>query len=186
MNLYFVSSNTNKYKEFESFLGIHDIKISFLRSSLLELQSDSLIEVGINKSLNAYSKFRKPVLIEDDGIFIDALNGFPGPYSSYAFASIGNKGILDLLGPSKNRTAYFRSIIVFYDGRELCIFNGLVNGTISTTIKKGGWGFDGIFIPNGSKKTYSELNELGKKIDHSHRAKSLLKFTKWFKNYSKL
>ncbi len=181
-----MSSNINKYKEFESFLGIHDIKISFLKSSLMELQSDSIVEIGINKALNAYDKFRKPVLIEDDGIFIDVLNGFPGPYSSYTFATIGNKGILGLLGPSKIRSAYFRSVIVFYDGIELCIFNGSVKGTISSTIKEGGWGFDGIFIPHGSKKTFSELNKLGQKINHSHRTKSLLKFIKWFKNYSKL
>ena len=63
--------------------------------------------------MNAYEKCKKPVIIEDDGLFINSLSGFPGPYSSYIFDTIGNNGILKLLG--NNRDAQFVAIIAFCD-----------------------------------------------------------------------
>ena len=47
--------------------------------------------MAITKARNAFFKFKKPVIIEDDGLFIDSLDGFLGPYSSYVFKTIGNK-----------------------------------------------------------------------------------------------
>ena len=53
------------------------------------------------KAQDAFSKCKKPLIVEDDGIFIDSLGGFPGPYSSYVHKTIGNKGILNLLKYNK-------------------------------------------------------------------------------------
>jgi XTP/dITP diphosphohydrolase len=105
------------------------------------------------------------------------LKGFPGQYSSYAFKTIGNDGILKLLAGSANRSALFRSLIAFYDGRRLSISDGGVHGRISDRITEGGWGYDPIFVPDGANLSFAQLKE--KKNEHSHRKKALDKFAEW-------
>jgi len=130
----------------------------------------------VQKALNAYVKCKKPVIIEDDGLFIESLSGFPGPYSSYIFNTIGNNGILKLTGD--NRDAQFVAIIVFCDSsNEPILFESSVAGTISKNIQDGGWGYDPIFIPEIQNKTYAELTI---KYKLSHRYESLKKFANWF------
>ena len=99
-------------------------------------------------------------------------------YSSYIFDTIGNNGILKLLGD--NRDAQFVAIIAFCDSsNEPTLFESSVTGTISKNIQDGGWGYDPIFIPEKQNKTYAELADKNKL---SHRYESLKKFAIWFKN----
>jgi len=176
-DLYFVSSNNHKYSEAKKILDSFGINLGFLKSDLEEIQSNSLENIAMAKARDAFSKFKKPLIIEDDGLFIDSIKGFPGPYSSYIFKTIGNKGILNLL--KNNRKATFLSIITFCDKNSLESFDGKLNGNISKTKKGKGWGFDPIFIPNNSKKTFAEINN---KNELSHRYKALKKFSKWYLN----
>jgi XTP/dITP diphosphohydrolase len=174
-DLFFVSSNTHKYQEAKTILDSLGINLGFLKSNLEEIQSHSLNDIATAKARNAFSKFKKPIIIEDDGLFIDSIDGFPGPYSSYVFKTIGNKGILNLL--KNNRKAKFVSIITYCDKTILESFEGKLNGKISQTQKGKGWGYDPIFIPNNFKKTFAELNN---KNELSHRYKALRKFSKWY------
>jgi len=176
-DLYFVSSNNHKYSEAKKILDSFGINLGFLKSDLEEIQSNSLENIAMAKARDAFSKFKKPLIIEDDGLFIDSIKGFPGPYSSYIFKTIGNKGILNLL--KNNRKATFLSIITYCDKNSLESFDGKLNGKISKTKKGKGWGFDPIFIPNNSKKTFAEINN---KNELSHRYKALKKFSKWYLN----
>jgi len=89
----FASSNTHKYEEAEKILAEFDIELDFFQTELVEIQDDSLSKIALQKAENAYEKCKKPVIVEDDGLFIDSLSGFPGPYSSYIFNTIGNIGI---------------------------------------------------------------------------------------------
>jgi len=176
-DLYFVSSNNHKYSEAKKILDSFGINLGFLKSNLEEIQSNSLENIAIAKARGAFSKFKKPLIIEDDGLFIDSIQGFPGPYSSYIFKTIGNKGILNLL--KNNRKAKFISIITYCDKNSIESIDGKLNGKISKTKKGKGWGFDPIFIPNNSKKTFAEINN---KNELSHRYKALKKFSKWYLN----
>ena len=172
----FASSNIHKYEEAKKILDNFGIKLEFFQTDLMEIQSDSLSEIALKKVLDAYGKCKKPVIIEDDGLFIDSLSGFPGPYSSYIFDTIGNNGILKLLGD--NRDAQFVAIIAFCDSsNEPTLFESSVAGTISKNIQDGGWGYDPIFIPEKQNKTYAELADKNKL---SHRYESLKKFASWF------
>ena len=83
----FASSNTHKYKEAEKILAEFDIELGFFQTELIEIQDDLLSKIALQKALNAYEKCKKPVIVEDDGLFIDSLSSFPGPYSSYIFDS---------------------------------------------------------------------------------------------------
>jgi XTP/dITP diphosphohydrolase len=174
----FASSNQNKYREVQSILSAHGIAVDFAQAELVEIQSDSLEEIAKEKALCAFAKVGKSVIVEDDGLFIDALNGFPGQYSSYTFKTIGNAGILKLLSGLTNRFASFRSLIAFHDGKNLSMSEGIVDGRISTAITEGGWGYDPIFVPAGTDLTFAQLKD--KKNEYSHRKLALEKFAHWY------
>lgn len=179
-SIYFVSSNENKFLEIEKILEKEkSIKILFSKTIIKEIQSESIIEVAEDKAKKAFDIVKKPVIVEDDGLFIEDLNEFPGVYSSFVFKTIGNKGILDLLKDNENRRAYFLSIFSFFDGKLIETFSGETTGYITTKIFPEGWGFDPIFKPENENETYGQINIL-KKNEISHRSKALKKLLEWY------
>ena len=176
--LSFATSNENKFQEAERILSNLGIKLNFFKTTLEEMQSNNLSDIAEQKAINAYKLVQKSVIIEDDGLFIDSLNGFPGPYSSYIYDTIGNNGIMNLLADSKIRDAKFVSIIAYCDNDYgVKLFESSIPGKISSVIEKGGWGYDPIFIPDGESKTYANVSDKDK---FSHRAAALTKFSNWF------
>ena len=177
--MYFVSGNKHKFDEINLILSNKfDLKINFINKDIVEVQSDKIEDVAVNKSIMAFNDIKKPIIIEDSGLFINSLNGFPGPYSSFVLKTIGNEGILRLLG-NKDRAAIFKAIIVYNDGHILKKFVGQTKGNISKTISDAGWGYDPIFVPFGSNFSYAVLGQ-DKKNSISHRNKAINKFATWF------
>src|SRR5918994_1932959 len=162
----FASINQNKFFEVQSILLTRNIIIDFSKIHLVEIQSDSLEEIAREKAKTAFAKVGRQVIVEDDGVFIDSLSGFPGQYSSFVFKTLGNGGILKLLAGSTKRSAYFSSLIAFYNGISLSISEGRVDGRISDRITEGGWGYDPIFVPDGTDLTFAELKK--SKNEYSH------------------
>ena len=176
-DVFFASSNVHKYEEAKEILAEFGIELGFFQTDLVEIQDDSLSKIALQKALDAYDKCKKPVIVEDDGLFIDSLSGFPGQFSSYVFKTIGNNGILKLTGD--NRSAVFVSVIIYRSATRCNIFESKVDGTISKNIQGEGWGYDPSFIPENQTKTYAELADKNKL---SHRYESLKKFADWFNN----
>ena len=174
-DLFFVSSNYHKYQEAKKILHSFGICLGFFKYDIEEIQSSSLHEIASKKAVQAFQKCKKPIMVEDDGLFIDSLCGFPGPYSSYVFNTIGNKGILQLL--KQNRKAKFVSIISFCDDKNSKSFEAKIDGSISKTQNGKGWGYDPIFMPKNLNKTFAELTN---KNELSHRYKALKKFSNWY------
>lgn len=173
----FASSNENKFEEVSTILSELGISSQFFRCELQEIQANNLDEVARFKANYAFSLCSKPVIVEDDGLFIPSLRGFPGPYSSFALGTIGNKGILRLL--ARQRSAFFRSIIAYREKEgSVMLFDAVVHGKISKKIQGNGWGFDPIFIPQGQTMTYSQLKNTKNHI--SHRYLALRKFANWY------
>ncbi len=157
-SIFFTSSNENKFREAKDILSKFGIRLEFLKRNLEEIQADNLEEIAQHKVNQAFSLYSKPVMIEDDGLFIKSLKGFPGSYSSFVFKTIGNKGILRLV--STDRSAVFRSIIAYCEKKDdVMLFDAYVSGKISKKIHGTKWGYDPIFIPDGEKKTYSQLRD---------------------------
>ncbi len=177
MKLYFITSNRNKYEEVKNFLERHGIKVEWINQRYVEIQAENLEDVvryAIER-INVENSF-----IEDSGLFIKALNGFPGVYSSYVYKTLGLNGILKLLEGIENREAYFVSVIGLKYKSDVKIFKGIVEGYISKEIRGSkGFGFDPIFIPKGYDKTFAEDYELKNRI--SHRVKALEKMIKYVK-----
>lgn len=175
-DLFFASSNRNKFEEAKCIASEFGIRLRFLRTKLGEIQADSLEEIARHKAIEAFSMCSKPVLVEDAGLFIKSLGGFPGPYSSYVLDTIGNKGILRLVGPL--RSATFRSVIAYCGKRNsVHVFSAGMDGTISKKEMGSRWGFDPIFVPSGQDKSYSQLADKNKM---SHRYLAVKKFASWY------
>ncbi|MGZ5509028.1 MAG: RdgB/HAM1 family non-canonical purine NTP pyrophosphatase [Nitrososphaeraceae archaeon] len=192
--IYFVSHNIYKYSEIKSIVNnrITDLHLKFCKRNITEIQDHKIEKIAIEKARSAYNIVKKPIIIEDDGLFINSLNGFPGQYSSYVLKSIGNRGIIRLLKGYRDRSAFFKSIFVYSNGIIVKVFNGKINGKISSTIKDDGWGYDPIFIPlnnnndNNSDTTFAKLSKTNKKNELSHRRIALDKFVKWFNQNNKM
>src|SRR5574339_79066 len=181
-SLFFVTSNSNKFLEVESILKkrLNSTKLRFYKYHIIEIQSDDIEMIALEKARYAYDMVKQPIIIEDDGLFIKSLNGFPGQYSSYSFATIGNRGILKLMKGESDRYAFFISIFVYNDGTEIELFSGEICGKISTRLCRRVWGFDTIFIPEKSNMSLGRLYIINKKNMFSHRRLTLEKFILWY------
>ena len=181
MKVLFATGNKNKLKEAKIILSKYPIKLVMAEHKKIEIQSESIEKIALYAAKMAFRDLRKPLVVEDDGLFISALKGFPGPYSSYIFKTIGLKGILRLLKNIHNRKAYFKSVVAYIDSRlsEPMLFKGVVHGNISSEIRgNNGFGYDPIFIPDGYSKTFGEIS-IEEKTKISHRYFSFKKFAEW-------
>jgi len=181
---FFVTSNIHKFNEARLILAEHKVAVAMLKIEAVEIQDDNLESIAKASAIDAVKKCGLPIFVEDAGLFIEALNGFPGPYSSYVYRTIGTKGILKLMENVDERDAYFQSVVAFSGPEEApkC-FQGKVKGKISMEERGGsGFGFDPIFEPSGGrKKTFAEMTTT-EKNEYSHRAGALRKFAKWYKS----
>ncbi|MGC9103499.1 MAG: RdgB/HAM1 family non-canonical purine NTP pyrophosphatase [Candidatus Methanodesulfokora sp.] len=173
MMIRFVTSNRGKFEEAKRILN--GVDLAWERMEYREVQADTNREVAIQSLRELKGIVKDPFFLEDSGLYIDALNGFPGPYSSYTFKKIGCKGILKLMEDIEDRRAYFTSVIAaFIDGKEILV-EGTVRGRIAEEERGGGWGFDPIFEPDGAGGlTFGELGE--RKDLFSHRGLALRRF----------
>src|SRR6267143_5954473 len=169
--LWFVTQNRHKYQEARRTLDPFGIRVRMLACPKTEIQSTNLSKIAKFAAEEAAKKHNRTVLVEDSGLFVKALNGFPGPFSSYVHATIGVEGLLSLMSRRKRREAYFQASLVLASPRGSSQeFTGRAHGTIShKSAGKQGFGFDPIFIPTGARKTFAQ-GGTEFKDKHSHRA----------------
>jgi len=181
--IYFITGNKGKILEAKQKFSKVNIKIIQKNIGYPELQTDSLKKVAEFGIDDLRKRFDKAFIIEDAGLFIDSLNGFPGVFSAYVFQTIGCEGILQLLKniEKNNRAAVFKSVYAYFKpGKKPLFFTGECHGHISDKIIGGnGFGYDPIFIPNDSDKTFAEM-KTDEKNKYSHRGKSLDKLISFF------
>lgn len=177
-----VTSNPGKAREFEDIFSKYGLSFRIEPIKTPEIQAMDLRIIAEESAIYAYDILREPVIVEDAGLFIDALNGFPGPFSSYAYKTVGIRGILKLMEDVENRRARFLSVIAFYTPMigGVKIFVGEVEGYIAMEPRgSDGFGFDPIFIPaGGDGRTFAEQS-IEEKNKFSHRARAAGKFAEW-------
>jgi len=171
MKLFFVTCNKNKVKEFRQILG-SKIEVEQIAIDYPELRSDDPEEIARLAAKQLADKLGKTVVVEDSGLFIKALNGFPGTNSAYIHKRIGLKGILRLMTGVKKREAMYMSAVGYCSaGKKAVSFLGVEKGKIAVKIKgKNGFGHDPIFIPEGSNKTYGEMKDCEERKKFRRRA----------------
>lgn len=176
----YLSRNAHKYEEARALLG-QAVKLAFRPMSFVEPQLLSVRAVALHKARQAAVRIKGPFLVEDSGLYVAALRGFPGALSSPVFSLLGNEGLLTLLKGERDRRAVFRACVVYGEGgRPVRLFCGSVTGKIAQEPRgSGGFGFDPIFVPRGSASTFAEMPlELKNRL--SHRARALRRFAAWF------
>lgn len=177
--VYFATANPHKLREVQQLLQGQRLRVKMLPLKTIEIQSDDLREVA-RHALNAtMGSGRRPIFVEDAGLFVNKLNGFPGPYSSYVYRTVGVQGLLRLLGSEADRAAQFRSAVALATAnRKIEVFEGAADGWISEAPRgRRGFGFDPIFIPAGSSRTFAEM-PLRVKNRYSHRARAIRKMVR--------
>lgn len=183
--VFFATGNQHKFNEARSILANLDIAVGMLRIKDTEIQSHSLVKIAQTSARAAFKRCNLPVIVEDAGLFVEDLHGFPGPYAAYVYETIGNKGLLRLMEKVENRKARFSSVIAYYDNIEApVVFEGNVEGSLTIGERigssKSGFGFDPIFQPDGCAKTFAEMT-IEEKNNFSHRSKAVRKFAEWYK-----
>ncbi len=170
--IYFATSNMNKVREIKEALLPHGVDVKHIELNLPEIQSDRLESVAEFKAREAYKLIGHAVMVEDAGLFINTLKGFPGVYSSYVYRTIGVRGILKLMEGVEDRTAKFRAVIALaLNENDIRLFAGECPGKIAEEVKGiAGFGFDPIFIPEGHNRTFAEDYEYKRKVSHRRKA----------------
>jgi XTP/dITP diphosphohydrolase len=172
MEVLFATSNHHKVAEANKVgakLGVEFKQVNVLYP---EVRAESVRKVAEEGALCVHNQIKRPIMVEDSGLFVDALNGFPGAYSAYVFHKMGCEGILKLLAGFENRKAKFVSAVGYYDGRGVQVFEGVVEGYITEGERgSSGFGYDPIFKPSDSPKTFAE--DPGHKNEVSHRRKAI-------------
>ena len=182
--LLFVTSNPNKALEVKKILNNYGINFQHMDASYQEIQSNSLKTIATESARCLYEQLKTPLFLEDSGLFIEQLGGFPGPYSSYILKTIGNSGVLKLMSNITNRSSKFESVVAYVENdKDIHLFSGIVLGKIANKQRGKGWGFDPIFIPGKYNETYAEMG-IESKQQMSHRFIAFTNFSNWFKSHS--
>ncbi len=169
-DLTFVSTNPGKAREVAAVLHPYGVRVRWKRRELPEPQASTLEEVVAAK-LDAVRDLRGRVLVEDSGLFIPSLRGFPGVYSAH-FLKIWKFGPIFELLRARPRGAYFRTVAGLQEGRRRAMFAGEVRGSIARRpAGRNGFGYDPIFVPVGWVRTFAEAPvEAKNRISHRSRA----------------
>ena len=178
MAIRFVTGNEGKVREARDYLA--DIEpVEQVEYDYTEVQSDSLGEIAAHGAREAFEELGsdEPVLVDDAGLFVDALEGFPGPYSAYVEDTVGVERLWRLASEEENRRAWFKTVLAYADENGTETFEGSVAGTLVAPRGEGGFGYDPIFEYNG--QTMAEMSTEEKNAI-SHRGRALAEFAEWY------
>lgn len=183
MKLIFASHNENKAKEIRTLMPDHIELLTLADMQLMEEIPETATTLEGNAHLKAayvYDRFGLNCFADDTGLEVKALNGAPGVYSArYAGQEKDPQANMELLlkklSNVSDRRARFRTSIALYWNGNQHFFDGIVEGEIAK-VQAGaeGFGYDPIFIPQNSKRTFAEMT-LQEKNQQSHRARALQK-----------
>lgn len=156
-NVIFITGNQGK----ADFLAKHiDHPIAHQKIDLDEIQSLNLNEIAEHKVRQAYNAVHSPVLVEDVSLVFESIGSLPGTFIKWFEIELGLERICKLVDSLESRKAIASVCFAYFDGQNIKFFNGELPGSISDKPKgSGGFGFDPIFIPDGSEKTLAQMDE---------------------------
>lgn len=178
-NIIFITGNEHKVREARQILGVDIVSKNL---DIKEIQDVDLEGVIKDKLRNAYKLTKSPVMVEDTGLFLNALNGFPGALIKQLLGRIGRDGIVKVLEGFNDKSVIAKCAVGFTkDGKDLKVFIGEAEGLIVSPRGESGFGWDPIFQPKGYEKTFAEMSS-EEKNNISHRYKALKKFKEYLKS----
>jgi XTP/dITP diphosphohydrolase len=199
--LRYVTTNDGKVREAREYIDCEQLDYDYT-----EIQDSAVGAIAAHGARETYAHVNEPVVVDDSGLFIDALDGFPGPYSSYVEDTLGIERVQRLVECENDHRAAFRCVLAYCDGEEFAaspdpvdrgdralaaaadededgagppvkLFEGTVRGRIVAPRGEGGFGYDPIFEHDGTTMAEMSTEE---KNGISHRGRALAKFGEWF------
>jgi len=158
MKLILVTGNKDKFKEVREILG-SEFELENTDLDLEEIQEIDPKKIITRKAEDAYKIIQRPLIVEDNSLNITALNGFPGPLIKWVLKTVGNSGLVKMLSSFPDKSAEAIVIFAYTDGVNTKLFKGTVPGRLIDHDRgQNGFGWDMIFIPDGSSKTFAEMS----------------------------
>lgn len=172
-----ITSNRHKFEEIREMFLEAGLDLEWKQMKYEEIQADSTEEVSRDSCVKLSGMMKGDFFIEDTGLFIDVLGGFPGVYSSYVQKTIGNTGIIRLMN-GKSSSARFKTVVSACIDGSIHQYTGLSEGRISL-VEAGekGFGYDPIFVPEGESRTLAEMS-VNEKNSVSHRSRAVAQLIK--------
>lgn len=184
-NLTICTGNKIKYEEYVKSLTYHGLSnVECFQKTLdfVEPKTISLRDVAIAKAKQAYDTVKKPLLVDDAGLYISAYENFPGTYTKFIANTLGILTVYKLAVES-NSTLEFRLVLCYYDGTVMQCFDGIMSGSIKKLSggKLNSLRYNDFFIPTtDTQKVLSEYT-LSDRIKFSHRTQAIKEFVNWIK-----
>jgi len=181
ITLLFASNNRHKAEEINSILGERFRIISLSEAGIaidIPEPHDTIAANAAEKSSFIYQLTGKNCFGEDTGLEVEALGGAPGVKSARyagekATAAENMAKLQELMKGQTNRKARFVTVISLRLNGEHHLFSGICSGTIAELpAGKDGFGYDPLFIPDGSKQSFAEMS-MDEKNKFSHRKKAV-------------
>ena len=187
--VWFMTGNVGKVREAKHALEPLGFEVKQLIVEGVEIsepQCDDLEIVARSKLQQAQGHLPHPddaLMVEDAGLFVDALDGFPGVYSAYVLKTLGCNGMLKLMQGGNNRNAEFQAVAALLLDGNVFVSRGVCQGVLAAEASGvDGFGFDPIFVPNDIERegivqttnglTFADV-DLSVKEEFSHRRKAL-------------
>jgi len=168
----FISGNEHKVAQLTVWLG-HPVKHKKL--DVDEIQSLDSRAVTEHKVRQAYTQLRQPVLVEDVSLTFTAMGALPGTYIKWFLQELKPEGLCRLAAAQTHQKAAASITYAWYDGVSIHFFENVMPGTIAPEPRgSSDFGWNSVFIPEGSTKTYGEMTDEEKR-PFSMRAKAIEK-----------
>jgi len=161
MKITYVTGNWAKVATAKQYFEPLGIEVDNIKIDCPEIQADTTEEVANYSSKYASEYLKCDVLKNDIGLYVPALNGFPGPYTHYVDETLGEDGLLKLMENVQNREAYFVECLSYTQyGKEPVCFTSKTKGKIALEKSgKYGWSWDFVFIPEGKDETLANYQD---------------------------
>ncbi|MEO1083809.1 MAG: non-canonical purine NTP pyrophosphatase [Acidobacteriota bacterium] len=163
-----VTGNINKIREAERILGF---ALESVKIDLPEIQSLDIAEVLEAKVLEAYRRARRPVVVEETGLTLDAMGGFPGPLIKWMLDAMGPEGVARTGHALGDPGASAVCALAYHDGHRTVTATGVTEGVLLEKPRgEHGFGWDPVFRPLESDLSFAELGPDDKdRIGHRGR-----------------
>jgi len=151
-----ITGNAGKTAEFAALLGV---EVANEKVKLTEIQALDVADVARHKAAEAYVKIGRPVFVDDTGFALDAWGGLPGALIAWFLKTVGNQGVLEMARGLEDRGVEVKTALGYADESGVQVFCGSLRGTLATEERGSeGFGYDPIFIPEGSECTFAEMS----------------------------
>jgi len=179
--IYYVTGNAAKFEEASEFFKKYVPHITLKQCDIggYEIQTLDQTAIAIDKAQQAWQEIKKPLLVDDVGVYFDTYPQFPGTMTKFVYQSLGLKGLFKLI--DNGERMHIKIVVVFmYANNKYLVIEDVVYGTFEKEhrldLHRTDAPFDTVFIPDGATQTIDELRLEGKAEQYRYRIRALKKF----------